>query len=340
MSDRCPICAGALSADSSSCPSCGHELSERAPTGAFVSRYEEAELTTDSLLSAPAVYRKLLEREEANPLWYESGSDDPLAVPLPLRERPREWWPAVIVAAIVAVIAVFGVTQLFGSSNDPEVEVLGVEAETTTPSSTPTTAAASSTTAAPTTTTVPATTTTITTLPPLTIIPSGEPIALSNMRLGAYALEPFQFGENFNTVLSRLGASLDEASEIGRPGVSGGEFGTCAGDVIQTVRWGRLLVIGVEDTEGVMRFAGYRLDSTYDTFRFPVLRTISRVGVGDRISDLEAAYSRVSYLNDESHGLVFQVKAGDGSLLLWGPVTSNEATGEILGIYSPNSCSS
>ena len=141
-------------------------------------------------------------------------------------------------------------------------------------------------------------------------------------------------------MLSRLGASLDEASEIGRPGVSNGEFGTCPGDVVQTVRWGRLLVIGVEDADGVMKFAGYRLDSTYDTFRFPVLRTISRVGVGDRVSDLEAAYSRVTYLNDESVGLVFQVKASDGSLLLWGPVTSNEATGEILGIYSPNSCTS
>ena len=342
MSARCPICAGTLATDSSSCPSCGHELTERAPTGAYVSRYEEADLTTESLLAAPAVYRKLAEAQPANPLWGEGDTDDPLAVPLPARQRPREFWPTLIVAGIVAIIAVFGVVRLFGTDDDAPVEVLGITTESSASDTTATTQPATSTTEATTTTTMPPTTTTTTstTLPPLTIIASGPPIAQSELRLGAYALRPFDFGENFNTVLGRLGASLDEASDITRPGVSSGEFGTCEGDIIQTARWGRLLVIGAEDAEGIMRFVGYRLDSTYDSFRYPVLRTISGVGVGDRITDLEGAYSRVSYLNDETMGLVFQVKAGDGSLLLWGPVTSSEATGEILGIYSPNSCSS
>ena len=340
MSARCPICAGTLAEDSSSCPSCGHELTERAPTGAYVSRYEEADLTTESLLAAPAVYRKLVDADPANPLWSEE-TDDPLAVPLPARQRPREFWPTLLVAGVVAVIAVFGLIRLFGADDEPPVEVLGITTETTSPSTTATTQPPTSTTEAPTTTAPPptTTTTTTTTLPPLTIIASGPPIPQSELRLGAYSLRPFDFGENFNTVLGRLGASLDEASEVSRPGVSSGEFGTCEGDVIQTARWGRLLVIGVEDAEsGVMTFAGYRLDAGYDTFRYPVLRTISGIGVGDRITDLEAAYTRVSYLNDESVGLVFQVKAGDGSLLIWGPVTSNEASGEILGIYSPNSC--
>lgn len=341
MSSRCPICAGSLADDSSSCPSCGHELSERAPTGAYVPRYEESELSTESLLAAPAVYRKLADATPANPLWAGDDGEDPLAVPLPARERPREFWPTLAVASIVAIIAVFGLVRLFGSGEDPAPEVLGATVTSTAASSSVTTAAPSSTTEAPTTTVAPTTTTTTsTTLPPLTIIPSGTPIPLSELRLGAYALRPFDFGENFNNVLSRLGASLDEASDISRPGVSNGEFGTCEGDVIQTARWGRLLVIGAEGDDGMMRFVGYRLDSTYDTFRYPVIRTISGVGVGDRVSELEGAYSRVSYLNDESMGLVFQVKAGDGSLLLWGPVTSSDATGEILGIYSPNSCSS
>jgi len=335
MSDRCPICAGGLTADSSSCPSCGHELSERAPTGALVSRYEEAELTTDSLLSAPAVYRKLLEPELANPLWSEADSDDPLAIPLSVRERPREWWPTAIVASVIAVIAIFGLTQLFGGEDEP-AEVLGITAESTSPT-TATTLPPTSTTAPTTTTTVPQTTTT---LPPLTIIPSGQPIPLSRLRLGAFGLEPFTFGDDFNTVLGRLGASLDEASDVTRPGASNGEFGTCAGDVIQTVRWGRLLVIGAEDDQSVMRLVGYRIDANYDTFRYPAVRTISGIGAGDTVRQLESAYSRVSYLNDESLGLVFQVKGSDGSLLIWGPVTSNGAAGEVTGIYSPNSCTS
>ncbi|MBT8247561.1 MAG: hypothetical protein KJN73_07080 [Acidimicrobiia bacterium] len=335
MSDRCPICAGALSAESSSCPSCGHELIERAPTGAFVSRYDEADLTTDSLLAAPAVYRKLLDTEETtNPLWTES--DDPLALPLPARDRPREFWPTAILASVIALIAVFGLTRLFGADAAEPVEVLGITAQGSTIATTVTTIPATTTTVAPTTTTTVAPTTT--TLPPLTVIASGPPIPLSELRLGAYGLDPFDFGDNFNTVLGRLGASLDEASEVGRPGVSSGEFGTCAGDVIQTVRWGRLLAIGVEDADGVMGFAGYRLDATYDTFRYPAIRTRSGIGVGDSIGALESAYSRVTYLNDESVGLVFQVRNSAGELLIWGPVTSSEPTGEIVGIYSPNSC--
>lgn len=334
MSDRCPICAGALSAESKSCPSCGHELTERAPTGAFVSRYDEAELTTDSLLAAPAVYRKLLDTE-VNPLWTET--DDPLALPLPARDRPREFWPTAILASVIALIALFGLTRLFGAGDDDPVEVLGITAQGSTIATTVTTLPPTTTTQAPTTTTTVAPTTT--TLPPLTVIASGPPIPLSELRLGAFGLDPFDFGENFNTVLGRLGASLDEVSAITRPGVSSGEYGTCEGDVVQTARWGRLLVIGTEDEAGLMSLVGYRLDATYDTFRYPAVRTRSGVGVGDSIGALESAYSRVSYLNDESVGLVFQVRNSSGELLIWGPVTSNDATGEILGIYSPNSCS-
>jgi hypothetical protein len=313
-------------------------LAERAPTGALVSGYDEVELSTESLRSAPAVYRKLLEREPPSPLWSEDQSDDPMVMPLPLRERRREVWPTALAAGVIAVIAIFGLTRLFGSSSDTPVEVLGIEAADTTPETTTATLPATSTTEAPTTATVPPSTTTTTTLPPLTIIASGRPLPLSQMRLGAFALEPFAFGDDFSAVLSRLGASLDEASDITYPGISNGEFGTCAGEVIQTARWGRLMVIGVEDEAGNMTFAGYRIDSTYDDFRYPVLRTISGIGVGDSISDLETAYTRVSYLNDESVGLVFQVKNSAGAVLIWGPVTSNEASGEIVGIYSPNSC--
>jgi hypothetical protein len=314
-------------------------LTERAPTGAFVSRYDEVELTTDSLLSAPSVYRKLLDTEAApNPLWTETETDDPLALPLPSRDRPREFWPTAILASVIALIAILGVTRLFGASDEEPVEVLGITAQGSTIPTTVTTLPATTTTPVPTTTTTVAPTTT--TLPPLTVIPVGAPIPLSELRLGAYGLDPFDFGEDYQTVLGRLGASLDEASEVGRPGLSNGEFGTCAGSLIQTVRWGRLLVIGVEDAAGVMGFVGYRLDATYDTFRYPAVRTRSGIGVGDSIGALESAYSRVTYLNDESVGLVFQVRDGNGQLLIWGPVTSNDAAGEIVGIYSPNSCTS
>jgi hypothetical protein len=299
-------------------------------------------LTTESLMVAPAVYRKLLEPDPARPLWTES--DDPLALPLPQRERPvASRWSAIAVGVAVAAIAVFGLFRLLNDRGS--VEVLGVTTASSVPTTIPTAGTPAGTDA--TTTTEPATTTTTTTsstttttLPPLTITPIGDPVPISELRLGAFALEPFEFGSSFGVVAGRLAASLEEPSEVSNPGISSGEFGTCAGDLIQTVRWGRLLIIGVEGPEGDLVFSGYRIDGRYDSFRFPVLRTISGIGVGDSVADLQSTYSTVRLATDDAEGPVFQVLSGGGDLLIWGPVNGSGADAEILGIYSPNSCQS
>lgn len=329
MSDRCPICAGVISAESSSCPSCGHELVERARVGA--NKPEADELTTESLLAAPAVYRKLLEPDPLSPLWTET--DDPLAMPIPTRERGRDRWKPAVVAAVVAFIAIFGIIRLFSGNDEPTAQVLGVTAETT-PAATSTLLATTTTTTSTTTTTVPPTTT----LPPPTVKAIGDPIPQSDLRLGAFGLRPFDFGDPWSRVLGRLAASLDEPSEVTFKATSGGELGTCLGDEYQTARWGRLVVIGVENGDGEMVFAGYRLDESYDTLAYPPVRTISRLGLGDTVGTLESTYPRVRYVDDAELGPVYQVVGGDGSLLLWGPVTSTGSTGEVTGIYSPNSC--
>ena len=107
MSDRCPICAGVVSAESRSCPSCGHELVERADKAKGANPPAADELTTESLLAAPSVYRKLLEPDPLSPLWTET--DDPLAMPLPTREKSPDRWKPAAVAAVVAFIAIFAV---------------------------------------------------------------------------------------------------------------------------------------------------------------------------------------------------------------------------------------
>lgn len=339
MSDRCPICAGAISAESPTCPSCGHDLVDARPVdGRSVERTRIGaktpatdELTTESLLAAPSVYRKLLEPDPLSPLWTET--DDPLAMPLPTRERRPDRWKPAAVAAVVAFIAIFGIIQLFSGDDEPATEVLGVTAD-----STPavTTTLPSTTTSVVTTTTVPATTTTTRAMP--TIKAFGEPIPLEDLRLGAFALRPFDFGDPWARVLGRLAASLNEATEVSFKTTSAGELGTCVGDTFQTARWGRLLVIGVEDGDGEMVFAGYRLDQAYDSISYPTLRTISRLGVGDSVSTLEFTYPRVRYTDDPELGQVYQVIGSNGSLQIWGPVTSSERDGEVTGIYSPNSC--
>lgn len=341
MSNRCPICAGVVNTETATCTSCGHELVEHEVPVRVPDDQHGDNLTTESLLAAPAIYRKLLDEDPLSPLWSENS--DPLTLPLPDRQRPRDRWTPAIVAVVIAVIAVFGLTRLFGGGDSEadnpaaETEVLGealtgpintVTPSTTTPSTT--------TTAAPTTTTTaPSTTTTVA---ELSISPVGDPIPLSELALGAFALEPFEFGTPFGEVLGRFAASFDEPSEISEIGISNGELGTCNGNLIQTVRWGRLLVIGMGNGSGELVFAGYRIDSRYDSFRYPAVRTISGLGVGDSIADLESTYTRVRYISDGAEGLVFQVFGGDGSLLIWGPVTSSEAGGEVLGIYSPDSC--
>lgn len=338
MSNRCPICAGVVSTESSTCTSCGHELVAHEVPVRVPADEPTAGLTTESLLAAPAIYRKLLDEDPLSPLWTQDS--DPLTLPLPERKRPRDRWTPTIVGLVIAVIAIFGLSRLFGgSSTDPEADtqVLGNTLTgpiSTVPSPLP---EPSTTTTAPTTTTTttPATTTTI---PQLSVSPVGDPIPLSELQLGAFALEPFEFGTPFGEVIGRFAASFDEPSEVTEIGISNGEFGTCNGNLIQTVRWGRLLVIGMGNGSGELVLAGYRLDSRFDSFRYPVVRTISGLGAGDSVADLESTYTRVKYISDPSEGLVFQVFGGDGSLLLWGPVTSSEAGGEVLGIYSPNSC--
>lgn len=331
MSDRCPICAGVVSAESRSCPSCGHELIERADrAGSGVKPGDGDELTTESLLAAPSVYRKLLEPDPLSPLWTET--DDPLAIPLPTREKSPDRWKTALVAAVVAFIAIFGIIRLFSGDDEPETQVLGVTADSTPAVTTPPPAATTTTTTS-TTTTIPTTTTT---RPEPTIKPFGDPIPQADLRLGAFGLQPFDFGDVWSQVLQRLAASLDDPSEVSFKTTSSGELGTCVGDTYQTARWGRLLVIGVEDAEGEMRFAGYRFDNSYDSLAYPVVRTISRLGLGDSTATLENTYPRVRYEDDAELGPIYQVISSGGSLQIWGPITA--AGGEVTGIYSPNSC--
>jgi hypothetical protein len=228
---------------------------------------------------------------------------------------------------IGVALILFGVADLMWSrSGDADP----VAAPTTT-----TTASITTTTEATTTTTTPATTsstaapTTTTTVQPI-INPTGEPVTLEDLTLGAVALGPLEVGAPADEVLGRLAGGLGQPDAVD---AITGEYGLCPDTGGQLIRWGALSII-TRDTANGPVFAGYRVDNQADepTAAIP---TISGLQTGDTVADLESVYSglTVNFPNESTF-----VLESATAVLLWGPVTSSDDAGIVTGIYSRNAC--
>jgi hypothetical protein len=173
---------------------------------------------------------------------------------------------------------------------------------------------------------------------------AGEPVALSELTLAVDSVGPIEFGTPARQSIGRLIASLGEPDEDNGPVVSTGAYGTCAGETERIVRWGPFVAIVVVDPDGTETFAAYRLDLNYgdDLSANAVnLETLSGLKAGFSVLQLEQVYSTfdLQYEVVDDIGQTFQLySANTGNLLLWGPVTSDESTGYVLGIYSPDAC--
>lgn len=188
---------------------------------------------------------------------------------------------------------------------------------------------------------------TTTTLPVVAFEPyaaSGQPVALADLTLSVDAIGPVEFGTPAADAVGRLISSLGEPDEDSGPVVSTGAYGTCSGETERIVRWGPFVAIVVVDPDGTETFAAYRLDFTYtddlsvDTVN---LETLSGLKAGFSVLQLEQIYSTfdLQYEVIDEVGQTFQLySSNSGNLLLWGPVTSDETTGIVLGIYSPDAC--
>ena len=168
----------------------------------------------------------------------------------------------------------------------------------------------------------------------------GTPLDIADLRLAADAIGVLSFGTEALPALGRLVASLGAPDDDTGDVVSAGELGTCVGDTIRVVRWGPLQVI---TADGVL--AAFRLDSTLgglDT-RAATISTLSGLRAGDTVEDLETIYGgdfTISLLEDDGAGTVFELRrSSEADLLLWGPISSIEPDGTVLGIYSPEACS-
>ncbi len=288
----------------------------------------------DTSSGIPAIYQQLLDPDDDELLW---NPEDPAEV-TDMGSIPRQYTPppislnAVLAALVVAAVAVLGITRALTGPAEP-VDVLGQSMESTT-----TTTAPAAPTPAP--TTVTTTTLPPTTIPARTIVPIGDPIPVSDLGMGAFGLGEFDFDVDFDLVAARLAASLGPPTDLVGPIESSGQYGTCAGSTIHTVQFGQLVIVGVEGSDGVRAFRSYRTDLSF-AGEPTGLSTISGVKLGDTVASLKTTYAslRVQFVQDPEDGVIFQLwRPSDGQLLLWGPVTSNEAEGVVTGIYSPDSC--
>jgi hypothetical protein len=243
--------------------------------------------------------------------------------------------PLVLGLSAVLVVAMFGLGLLDGQEA-PTV------APTTTPSTTEMLAAPvtepPSTTANPTTTTAPAPTTTVpaTTIPPPSAVGVwGEPVALSRLTLKANAIGPIAVGSRASEAIGRLVASLGTPEEIGAAGT---DFGLCAGDDGRFVRWAELVAI-VSGTLTDGTFVGYRYEEPAVPTSHIDLATPSGVHLGDDLATVNETYAKYSIAYESANGSsTFRLSDGE-ELLLWGPISSTEESGRVLGIFSPPACS-
>lgn len=171
---------------------------------------------------------------------------------------------------------------------------------------------------------------------------SGEPIAIADLTLVVNGIGPLDFGIPAADAIGRLITSLGEPDEDTGPRASTGAFGVCVGDTERIVRWGPLAAI-LTVAGGTETFQGYRMDISYDgasASQATEIATLSGLRVADPVSQLERIYGSsfdIAYEVDETLGETFRL-SGESGLLLYGPVTSSEATGFVTGIYAKDVC--
>jgi hypothetical protein len=255
--------------------------------------------------------------------------------------QPNPWLVGLAIAVVLAAISIiaFGLfTPEKGESTTTTTTTTG--GETTTSSST-------STIPGSTTTTTPVGGTTIT-LPgggeAIPITPEGDPIPIAELTMASDGIGTLTFGSDGDPILGKLAATFGDPTNDTGFIVGDGSFGECTGDSIRVVQWGPLNIV-VRGEAGSSTFISYRMDTRYGGINLPPrdMQTKSGLRVGDTVAQMKSIYSAmdVSFSVDPAAGKVFEVRpAAGGTLLLWGPVQSEEDDALVTGIYSPNACQS
>ena len=265
----------------------------------------------------------------------------PVAVP------PRSPLLTGLIVALLLIVLSIAIFQLL-REDSTEPAVVGPAGTTTTTSTTATgdPSAPVTPTTVGTQTTAGGTGTTVTVSVPGTFEPFqavGDSIPLTELTMKVDGIGPVSFGTSANEAIGRLISSLGEPDEDTGPFVSTGAFGACETKLVRIVRWGPFVTIVVVDDDGTETFGGYRLDFSYGDINHQAtdLATLSGLKAGQSVVALEDIYSafQVTYEVIPDLGTTFQLRSSNsGNLLLWGPVTSDDSNGIVLGIYAPDAC--
>lgn len=227
--------------------------------------------------------------------------------------------------ALLAAVAAFWGFVYFGG--DATTTTIAAEPTTTTSTTTTTTLAVVATSS----TTSSTTTTTTVPYPPADAWEaSGSDIPTTELPLKANGIGSLALGQPLQDVAGQLITSLG-------PAEAAGDSDVCGPAEVYWLQWGRLRAI----------FDGWEPDSSFVSYRYEdanagtsqvILRTLSGLELGQTVSQLQQTYTSYTItfevIDDQDH---FRLVDG-GELLLWGPVSSTDADGTILGIYSPSPC--
>jgi hypothetical protein len=279
-------------------------------------------------LTPEIVTAAIEDRKTATPTELAPPPDAPAA---------RPWGLLVGIGLGLVFLYVLFFIVLGGGDDDSAASPTTASTSVTTADQTSTSTSAATTTSEPgtstTTSTTTTTTTTTTTLAP--IEPSGDPIAVSDLTLGAFALGPFTFTDNV-PALGRLVASLGQPDAMETAGT---DLGLCDGQNGVAYTWdGLTAIFRLEGDTPVL--AGYRLDSTGDDGPAQSITTRSGLALGYTVETLEGIYlqSGIAYEEIDGSSYFVLLRSTDNRTLLWGPVSSTDPSGIVEGIYSPRPC--
>lgn len=333
----CPSCGKPRPLNGAPCPSCGYALPPR-----------QSEIPERPSPPSPPRMLRLSDRERTAATmrrpWPTAVDEDSVDRPpgsvrlTPVRSR--NWSFVGRVTTLAAVTAGVIALGLYALGRPPAAAPIPtVAAQTVTRPST---------TGASNTSRVPATTTTVPTTEPATttgqtttrslVTPLGEPVPVDELRMTIYGIGDLLIGDSDSEVAGRLTSTFGQP-DFGSPVEPGlAHPGACPGTASRALRWGILEITFSND-----QFVGYRLDQSLgDTgVGTAALRTVSGLQVGATVSTLKTIYAgsyAVVVRDDPERGPSFSLQRYSGEELFWGPVTSIDNGGEVLGIYSPTNC--
>jgi len=339
----CLFCGTERARDVAECPSCGRAWPDEP--------YAEAP-SQDGPAETPAPRRPRPSDVELTSATlrqpWRSPDDEEGAELIDLRklailDRDKTVWPRMgrYAALILVAVGLVGLASYAlsgggarGLMTDPTVGALTVTHPiTTTQVTEPPTTAAVATTAPPAPTS--STTTTTSTVP--YVEPIGDALTIDDLRLTVYGIGGLRIGDPGEEVAGVLAATFGppDFAEPVEPGAS--HPGACPGSASRVLRWG-ILEITISDGA----FTGYRLDARLGDpdSATAELRTASGLRVGATVSTLETIYRsyHIVYEQTPDFGPTFALQRANGERLIWGPLTSTDLDGVVLGVYSPTAC--